>query len=218
MARLYRESVGALAALVAAELRTLVRVQNEPAPPTPNSVFALARVIRAIHRLERSVPPAQVGCKGDAAAVLRWEALGRIREVLPPIKRHVGMITDPDLATWHAKGEYLWVQPSQGAKSIALLKAPPLDQSVVRGLEWAAEQFTDEVVRDPAIEARDKWIYEQCLKPVAYKTIIRRLNKERVTWERITSIPGIKKAARAYAKRHGLPPIPPRKRGRPATK
>lgn len=58
---------------------------------------------------------------------------------------------------------------------------------------------------DKATEGRNRWIYEECCKGTPYSTIIRRLNKKPMSWERITSVGGIKKAAIAYATRHGKP-------------
>jgi len=69
--------------------------------------------------------------------------------------------------------------------------------------------------RDKAMEARDKWIYEQAIKVVPWETIKRRLTKKPKGWERLGSVSGVKKAAFTYAKRHNLPPPPPRKAGRP---
>jgi hypothetical protein len=68
-----------------------------------------------------------------------------------------------------------------------------------------------EKIRDKAIEARDKWIYEQCCKGVAYDAIALRLKKKSVNWPRIESKQGIQSAAQRYAKRHNLSDIPRRK-------
>jgi hypothetical protein len=70
--------------------------------------------------------------------------------------------------------------------------------------------------RDPATEARDEWIYPQVMAGIAYAKIITRLGKKPKTWARIETENGIRKAALAYANRHGLPPPPKRKAGRPA--
>jgi|GEM_PF-5160205 hypothetical protein len=82
-------------------------------------------------------------------------------------------------------------------------------------LAKAAKVF---LLHDPATEARDKWLYDQCVKRVRFSAIIRKLDGKPRTWLRITSINGIKRAANAYAERHSLPPIPSRQRGRPARK
>jgi hypothetical protein len=76
----------------------------------------------------------------------------------------------------------------------------------------AGEEAT--LVWDAATEARNRWLYAECVKGTPYDAIIRALGG-RKRWERILTIQGIKKAANAYAKRHGLPPIPRRHAGRP---
>jgi hypothetical protein len=68
--------------------------------------------------------------------------------------------------------------------------------------------------RDAKTEARDKWIYSECRKLTPYKSIIAQLRRKPKTWERIESVPGIKRAAEAYATRHNLELPPARKRGR----
>lgn len=62
---------------------------------------------------------------------------------------------------------------------------------------------------------RDKWIYEQCCTGAPYKEIINDLRKraeKKKGWERIETIQGVKEAARRYAERNNLPPIPNRSR------
>ena len=64
---------------------------------------------------------------------------------------------------------------------------------------------------------RDKCIYEQAMQGTEWDLIRIRLHKH-PEWEPIGTINGIKDAARRYARRHGLPVPPRRKRGRPAGK
>jgi hypothetical protein len=73
---------------------------------------------------------------------------------------------------------------------------------------------------DGTAEARDKWIYGRCCKGMTYKMIKTEL-KGRIAqqkargrkrpWGSIGTIQGICRAAERYAKRHGLP-RPPRRR------
>lgn len=85
---------------------------------------------------------------------------------------------------------------------------------------WRAIATTDSgqrrggIHRDKGTEARDKWIYEECCKLKAYKLIIAQLRQKPKAWERIESVPGIKRAAKAYAVRHNLELPPARKSGR----
>jgi len=67
---------------------------------------------------------------------------------------------------------------------------------------------------DAAVEARNKWIYDSCMKGTAYSTILNRLKRKPKTWEAIMSVNGIKKVATAYATRHALPLPPKRQPGR----
>jgi hypothetical protein len=74
------------------------------------------------------------------------------------------------------------------------------------------------IARDPATEARDKWIYEQAMKGRAWASIMRSLDDKPKTWERLSTENGVKDAAKRYAKRHSLPMPQPRKAGRRNTK
>jgi hypothetical protein len=67
---------------------------------------------------------------------------------------------------------------------------------------------------DPATEARNKWIYGECMKGVAFASIIARLRNKPKKWGRISTVGGIKNAANTYATRHNLSQIPTRQPGR----
>ncbi len=73
----------------------------------------------------------------------------------------------------------------------------------------------EETNLDRAIEARSQWIYEQVMAGVKYPDIIAELRKKPVAWGLISTVPGIKGAACAYAKRHVLPMPERRRPGRP---
>ena len=64
--------------------------------------------------------------------------------------------------------------------------------------------------RDKSLEARDRWIYQECCRRVAYDTIAIRLKSKPSSWPRIESKQGIQNAAKRYAERNNLPPIPKR--------
>lgn len=66
------------------------------------------------------------------------------------------------------------------------------------------------VARDPDLERRDKWIYEQCVALVPYDSIRIALAKKPSNWPKIESKQVILFAAKRYAKRHNLPPVPRR--------
>lgn len=74
---------------------------------------------------------------------------------------------------------------------------------------------TDETDSTEAIEARNRWVYEQVMAGVKYDDIIASLREKPRNWQRITTVPGIKGRARAYARTNRLPLPPPRKPGRP---
>lgn len=64
-------------------------------------------------------------------------------------------------------------------------------------------------------EARDEWIYQQCMAGTVYSHIIDKLTENAVGWEPITTPNGVKRAAIGHADKHGLPPPLPRSPGRP---
>jgi hypothetical protein len=66
-------------------------------------------------------------------------------------------------------------------------------------------------------DPRDEWLYKQCNKLVRYRIIESELAKKN-KWEPLSGASSIKKAANSYAKRRGLPLIPPRQKGRPTKK
>jgi hypothetical protein len=66
--------------------------------------------------------------------------------------------------------------------------------------------------RDRKLEARDKWLYQQCCNGVPYKEIKSQLDEKCRTkgWQRIESVQGIRAAALTYCARHHLPAPPSR--------
>jgi hypothetical protein len=74
----------------------------------------------------------------------------------------------------------------------------------------AQKNPTASIFRERSVEARDKWIYEQCCNGTYYMKIKAEVNR-RKGWSKIASIQGIRSAALRYARRHNLPPPPPRK-------
>jgi hypothetical protein len=65
------------------------------------------------------------------------------------------------------------------------------------------------VMREAKQEERNKWIYDECFKGTPYKEIVAKLLPQQ-EWRKIRSIQGIRHAAKKYAERHGLSPIPSR--------
>jgi hypothetical protein len=59
-------------------------------------------------------------------------------------------------------------------------------------------------------DERDGWIYSECCKGTAYKSIIDQL-KNRKGWDKIGTVQGIRACANRYAKREDLP-LPPLRR------
>ena len=86
-------------------------------------------------------------------------------------------------------------------KLARILLAVPLSES---DQEWA-----------DGIAERDTWIYEQVVAGVKYRTILRELRTKPPKWGPPSTIPGIKKIAKQYAIRNGLPLPEPRLPGRP---
>jgi hypothetical protein len=75
-----------------------------------------------------------------------------------------------------------------------------------------AADNTKHVKRDKETEARDKWIYDQAMKGVAYETIGRNLPQKKRTWPSITK-QGARDRAFEYARTHSLPEPRPRQSG-----
>jgi hypothetical protein len=91
--------------------------------------------------------------------------------------------------------------------------AQAMEQIRLALMRWDAGQLTQEVFRDPQKEARDQWIYEECCRGTSYKNI--RFELEKLTdWDSLDSDTAVRNNAISYAERHGLDPIPRRKRGR----
>jgi hypothetical protein len=68
-------------------------------------------------------------------------------------------------------------------------------------------------MRDPATEARDRYIYDRVMAGVPHKDTMKAVNGH-VGWRKVGSPEGIKDRAVAYADRHGLTrPKPRRTRG-----
>jgi hypothetical protein len=67
-------------------------------------------------------------------------------------------------------------------------------------------------VRDPKLEARDEWIYQQCLEGVSHGKIATQLKKKAPTegWRTVSTKQRIEQIGKEYAKRHGKPLPPPR--------
>jgi len=66
---------------------------------------------------------------------------------------------------------------------------------------------------------RNAWLYEQCCKGTAYKSIIRKLRKKPKSWERIETAQGIRAAVKRYLEnRPNLAPPPARQKGRRVSK
>jgi hypothetical protein len=66
--------------------------------------------------------------------------------------------------------------------------------------------------RDRKLEARDKWIYRQCCKGTAHDAIVAQLKRlaPRRGWRVVSSKQRVRQVGAEYARRHGLPPPPPR--------
>ena len=92
--------------------------------------------------------------------------------------------------------------------------------SVILAAKIADRQLTKtEVTKvpphwNPVVEARNGWIYDECMKGVEYSIIIRELQGKPKSWPRINSTNGIKDAAKDYAVAMNRPLPPTRQPGR----
>lgn len=67
--------------------------------------------------------------------------------------------------------------------------------------------------RDPLLEKRDKWIYYEALnqkRRMTWQEMLDHVNGQ-PGWPKLKNIQGVRDAAKRYAKRNGLPPIPLRR-------
>jgi hypothetical protein len=86
----------------------------------------------------------------------------------------------------------------------------PLSVPSAQSPEEAVQQVQPrKILRDAETEERDEWIYQQCCRGVAYKTIGSQLPSQNTHWSEMSK-QGVLQAARRYAKRHSLPEPPPR--------
>jgi len=151
-----------------------------------------------------------------------FDALFRIHEQ----HRHIHDIPQPPacptwLKSWDESGSL--AQAFRGEVPTGLTTLA-VRSEIARVLDWceAASRIVDGTTRREGTtdatsprEQRDKWIYDECMKNTAYKTVAARLKKRRPKkWPMIESLTGIKAAADRYADRHGLPRPHARKSGR----
>jgi hypothetical protein len=82
---------------------------------------------------------------------------------------------------------------------------------VLKPLTKAPDESTS-----PADEERDRFIYTEAMKGEKWVVVLAKVNAQAPPWNPIATDEGVRDRARAYAERHGLQSIPPRKRGRKA--
>jgi hypothetical protein len=161
--------------------------------------------------VEMSAPwlrPETATCFSDLARGLRDEAQPRA---------HGGRFIDP-VQGWNP-GEHQAKLVAAFEKLLSALKS--VAESVKADAEAdtgkdACPTFPDSPDAS-ANDARDKWIFDQCVAGERYSRIISHLAKNHPDWQPIEGTNGIKAAANRYAERHGLRPIPKRQHGRPST-
>ena len=115
---------------------------------------------------------------------------------------HAGEDVEPPTFKWDADKQQI------------LINDVPLDQyegAVISDSGWDKTTFE-----------RNAWLYVKCLEGVPYaticskmKTLCAELNKIGRKWRAISSEQGVQVRASAFAKRLGLPELPPRQIGRP---
>jgi hypothetical protein len=183
---------------------------------------------RVRHALEAELSVANACGDHQAIQIIHHALVRNIQaetELKERVEKWVGTWTPmPDLPC-QAEGLRERLAADYVAEPVAFMRDLTDDalEEIVR--EWTAnekaaqsrassQKHGEAVGWDDLTEARNKWIYEQAVKLVPWKTIEKRLKGKPSKWGRISSVSGIKKAARAYARRHGLPPPPARQPGR----
>lgn len=107
-----------------------------------------------------------------------------------------------------------WLYARDELMSLASLLVDELDRrkaaaDKVRGRSMAAPK---QAKRDPKIEARDKWIYEQCCAGEPHDKIAGELKRKSPAkgWKVFKSKNRVWQIGKEYAERHGLDQPPPR--------
>lgn len=71
------------------------------------------------------------------------------------------------------------------------------------------------IERSSPLDARDRWIYDHAIMGQTWQWIMDNIPDWCPDREQITTVIGVKKAAERYATSKNLPPVPPRRSGRP---
>lgn len=104
--------------------------------------------------------------------------------------------------------ELLILRNEQDAPHPAEADPPP--QPILHALPAPASEGETEGKQSLDRDGRDGWIYAKCCERVVYKNIKRELNELAPSkgWLKISTIQGIRAAAKRFAERHNLP-LPP---------
>jgi hypothetical protein len=92
-------------------------------------------------------------------------------------------------------------------------------KQAIEQLDWAKEHLEAALIpmpaRDPALEARDLFLYNYVMIRGRSEREVRDEANKMPGWPRLGSRSHTWKVIDAYIRRHGLPPRPPRREGRP---
>ena len=156
--------------------------RHNPTAPAPTPLTPETRIaIDPLDAYARATYREQLGTGPIASMTARYAIDQRV------------LLAEAEATTFQEAVDALSPQPKRG-----------------RQTEKPQEPRPERAIRDKATEARDKWIYDQCCKGVAYDSIARNLSKKNPKWARIGTKQGILACAKRYAKRKRLPEPPPR--------
>jgi hypothetical protein len=145
---------------------------------------------------------------------------GRLYQTLPPRLAPIGGTSSPRnlwatvLYAWLRGTSWVTAKPGFEVIAVPFAASAELWRRLLYGTtaDGRVEPGTAKASRNRKLEARDRWLYQQCCARVPYKAILSQLKNlgPGKGWQRLGSIQGIRKAARSYAKLHDLPYPAPR--------
>ena len=192
------------------------RYLPDPGPDeTPLGGAALCATATAVRGLESALeplrlPPGPIAVRGWPPET--WHAI-----------QELDTLFDGLLSRWGWRG----VAGRRGCEGSPAARRPDIAPGELRRVEALTSRL-EELLREEtadrdhapapapppsALDARDRWIYDECCNGTAYKTIRAELERH-PEWDELLTVQAVHQAARRYADRNRLPRPPARRRGR----
>jgi hypothetical protein len=195
----------------AALLEEVKRLHAELSGVSPEQAAGAARdfIARNLAQPERPglYDGSLVGSPPRPAWEYQFDTRGNVRPLIT-----TGAVMRPDLrdALWDVADRA--VRLAKDPKKAYQQRLLAACREYLEALGEAAEETKrrgSRTARDSKLDARDKWIYQQCCEGTPYKDIVKELKEchRKKGWRRISSVQGVRQATSKYAERHNLPPI-----------